>query len=238
MKIKAVFLDLDGTLLPMDQDIFIKAYLGGLVGILAPLGYDPKAIAGALWKSTDAMINNDGSKTNEEVFWDSFCAILGDKVKNEEARLNDFYNTDFQNISQYCGYTIKSKELVDRLNKAGITVVLATNPLFPAIATESRMRWAGLEPEDFAIYTTYENSRYCKPNKKYYQWLLTEADVSPEECLMVGNDVGDDMVAEELGMQVFLLTDCLINNTGISIDNYPHGNFDNLLNYIEELTNE
>ena len=72
MKIKAVLFDLDGTLLPMDQDNFIKAYLGGLVGVLAPRGYDPRMIAGALIKSTDAMKVNDGRKTNEEVFWDSF----------------------------------------------------------------------------------------------------------------------------------------------------------------------
>ena len=40
MKIKAVMFDLDGTLLPMDQDVFIKAYFGGLVKKLVPLGYD------------------------------------------------------------------------------------------------------------------------------------------------------------------------------------------------------
>ena len=39
MKIKAVLFDLDGTLLPMDQDVFIKAYFGGLVKALAPHGY-------------------------------------------------------------------------------------------------------------------------------------------------------------------------------------------------------
>lgn len=235
MKLKAVFFDLDGTLLPMDQDIFIKAYLGGLVNLLAPKGYDPKAIAGALWASTDAVVKNDGSKTNEEVFWNNFCAILGEEVRKEEAALDEFYKTDFQKIKDYCGYSPKSKELVEKLKASGITVVLATNPLFPAIATESRIRWAGLSPEDFSIYTTYENSRFCKPNLKYYQVLLNEIGVEPAECLMVGNDVGDDMVAEELGMKVFLLTDCLINKTDKSVDNFRHGSFDELNKYIEEL---
>ena len=235
MKIKAVFFDLDGTLLPMDQDIFIKAYLGGLVNLLAPKGYDPKAIAGALWKSTDAMVKNNGAKTNEEVFWDNFCAILGKEVRNEETALEEFYKTDFQKIKDYCGYTPKSKELVDRLKANGITVVLATNPLFPAIATESRIRWAGLSPEDFSVYTTYENSRFCKPNLDYYRVLLDQVGVAPSECLMVGNDVGDDMVAESLGMNVFLLTDCLINKTDKSVEDFKHGGFDELKKYIEEL---
>ena len=235
MKIKAVFFDLDGTLLPMDQDVFIKAYLGGLVSVLAPKGYDPKAIAGALWKSTDAMVRNDGSKTNEQVFWDSFSAILGEDVRNEQALLDEFYRTDFQKIKSYCGFAKESREIIDSLKSKGVKLILATNPLFPAVATESRIRWAGLAPEDFEIYTTYENSRFCKPNLEYYKWLLSEIDVSSEECLMVGNDVGDDMVAENLGMKVFLLTDCLINKTDRAVEEFPHGSFEELKKYIEEL---
>lgn len=236
MKIKAVFFDLDGTLLPMDQDIFIKAYLGGLVKRLAPKGYDPKAIAGALWKSTDAMVRNDGSKTNEQVFWDSFSAILGEGVRDEEPMLDDFYRNEFQDIKNHCGFAKESREIVDSLKYRGVKLVLATNPLFPAVATESRIRWAGLSPEDFEIYTTYENSRFCKPSLEYYKWLLEKSDLSAEECLMVGNDVGDDMVAEALGMKVFLLTDCLINKTDRDIEEFRRGGFDELKAYLEELT--
>ena len=90
MKIKAVLFDLDGTLLPMEQNDFIKAYLGGLVGAIAPKGYDPKMIAGALIKSTDAMKINDGRKTNEEVFWDNFSAILGEGISLAEPEIQQW----------------------------------------------------------------------------------------------------------------------------------------------------
>jgi len=235
MEIKAIFFDLDGTLLPMDQDIFIKAYLGGLCHLLSPKGYDPRAIAGALWKSTDAVVQNDGTKINKEVFWDNFCAILGENVKNEEPALEIFYRTDFQKVKDVCGFAKETKEIIDHIKSKGIKLVLATNPLFPAIATESRIRWAGLSPDDFEFYTTYENSRYCKPNLQYYEWLLSVAGVSAEECLMVGNDVGDDMVAEALGMKVFLLTDCLINKTDRAVSEFPHGGFEELKRYLEKL---
>ena len=238
MKIKAVFFDLDGTLLPMDQNDFIKAYLGGLVGVLAPKGYDPKAVANALWASTDAMVKNDGTKTNEEVFWDSFSAILSDKVRNEEPALEEFYKTDFQKIKAVCGFAPEAEQIVDRLHKAGIKVVLATNPLFPAVATESRIRWAGLSPEKFALYTTYENSRYCKPNLKYYSSILETLGLSGEDCVMVGNDVGEDMIARQLGMNVFLLTDCIINKTENKVSEYKNGGFSELTNYLEEIINE
>ena len=235
MKIEAIFFDLDGTLLPMDQDIFVKAYFHGLINLLAPKGYDPKAVGSALMKGIGAMVKNDGVKTNEQVFWDSFAAVLGEAVRDEISLLEEFYRTEFQKIRDLCGYNENSKQLVNMLKSKGLKLVLATNPLFPAIATESRMRWAGLSAEDFDIYTTYENSRYCKPNLKYYENLLSEIGVSAEECLMVGNDVGDDMVAEKLGMKVFLLTDCLINATERDINDFRNGDFEELTKYMEEL---
>ena len=111
-------------------------------------------------------------------------------------------------------------------------MALATNPIFPAVATESRIRWVGLEPEDFEIYTTYENIGYCKPNPEYYREILRRMDVKPEECLMVGNDVTEDMVAETIGMDVFLLTDCLINKEEKDISQYKQGSFAELVEFL------
>ena len=62
---KTVLFDLDGTLLPMDQDVFIRAYFGGLAQKLAPLGYEPKQLLDAVWAGTGAMVKNDGSRTNQ-----------------------------------------------------------------------------------------------------------------------------------------------------------------------------
>lgn len=235
MKIKAILFDLDGTLLPMDQDIFIKAYLGGLIGALAPRGYQPEAIASALWKSTAAMVKNDGSKTNEQVFWDNFSSILGDEIRDEEETLNRFYATVFPGLDKSCGYNPMSKKIVDKLHEKGVITVLATNPLFPAVATKTRMRWAGFSTDDFKIYTTYENSHYCKPNLKYYRDILEKLGLSGEECVMVGNDVAEDMIAGQLGMRVFLLTDNLLNKYNEDIEKYPHGSFGELDKFLDEV---
>lgn len=236
MKIRAVLFDLDGSLLPMDQDVFIKAYLGGLCKTLAPKGYTPDDIGAALWKSTAAMVTNNGEKTNEEVFWDNFCALLGQEIRREEETLRCFYEGDFQRVREVCGYDPRAKEIVYLLKERGVKVVLATNPLFPAVATESRIRWAGLEPSDFLFYTTYENSSFCKPNLKYYSTILDKLGLTGEDCIMVGNDVGEDMIAEKLGMKVFLLTDCLINKAGKDISKYPSGSLDDLFNFLSEVT--
>ena len=46
---------------------------------------------------------------------------------------------------------------------------------------------------------------------------------------MVGNDAEEDLAAEQAGMQVYLLTDCLINKKGKNIIGVPHGGFGPLL---------
>lgn len=234
MSLKAILFDLDGTLLPMDQDIFIKAYFGGLVKKLAPHGYDPQATVNAIWAGTKAMIQNDGSCTNEKKFWQSFCGILGENTRADEPLFQEFYETDFQKVQSVCGFTPESAPLVRWLKEKGCRVILATNPLFPSIATESRIRWAGLQPEDFELYTTYENSSFCKPNPDYYRDILAKTGLDPADCLMVGNDVADDMIAATLGCRVFLLTDCLINSKNADISAYPQGSFSDLRRYLEQ----
>lgn len=235
MGIKAVLFDLDGTLLPMDQDTFVKAYFGGLCKRMAPLGYAPDKLVDAIWRGTAAMVGNTGEKRNEEVFWDTFAALLGEGIRGDEGELDAFYRENFPSVRTSCGYDARAKTVIEAVKAKGLRCVLATNPIFPAVATECRIGWAGLAPDDFELYTTYENSCHCKPNLAYYRAILSTLDLSPEECAMVGNDVGEDMIAQTLGMRVFLLTDCLINKHGADIARYPHGSFDELLAFINAL---
>ena len=235
MKTTTVLFDLDGTLLPMDQDEFIKGYFGGLAKRLAPLGYQPEHLFRAIWAGTRAMVANDGSRRNEDAFWDACNAALGRNVRADEAAFEAFYREDFDKVSAFCGYTPMAREVIALVKSKGLTAALATNPLFPHMATESRIRWAGLEVSDFALYTSYEGSHFCKPSLDYYREVLDRLGVAAEECLMVGNDVQEDMIAEELGMRVFLLTDCLINKSDRDISRYPHGSFNELMAFIGEL---
>lgn len=233
--ITTILFDLDGTLLPMDQDKFVKSYIGRMAKKLAPYGYDPELLTAGLWKGTGAMVKNNGEKTNEEVFWTVFNAILGKDCRTDEELFMEYYRNEFQLVAQDCGFDPRASESIRQIKELGYHVALATNPLFPSIATYSRAAWAGLNPEDFEIITTYENSRHCKPNPDYYRDILATLDLKPENCVMVGNDVQEDMVAETLGMKVFLLTDSLINRTGEDIGRYPHGSFPELLTFIRGL---
>ena len=235
MKLTTVLFDLDGTLLPMDQDVFIKDYLRRIAATLALQGYAPDQLIDTIWRGTAAMIKNDGSRSNEEAFWEYAVSVYGNRIAQDKGFFDAFYREEFDKIKAVCGYHPAAAQIVHSLKERGFRVILATNPLFPAQATQWRIQWAGLKPEDFELYTTYENSCYCKPNLKYYQAILEQLSIQPEECLMVGNDVEEDMIARQLGMQVFLLTDCLINKTGADITSFPHGSFAELQQYLSAL---
>lgn len=230
-----VLFDLDGTLLPLDQDAFIRSYLGLLTQTMAPYGYEPKSFADALLKSCYRAIENDGSRTNEALFWDSFASLLGDRILAHKEVLDAFYHKEFEKLKAICQNNPAAVALVRDLRAAGVTVALATNPVFPQVATYARIRWAGLTPEDFSYITTYENSHACKPSPAYYREVAERLGVAPADCLMVGNDALDDLVAEQVGMKVFLLTDHLLNRENKPIDAYPQGDFNALRAYLQPL---
>lgn len=232
--IKTILFDLDGTLLPMDQDVFVKTYFKRLADKLLPHGYDPKQLIDSIWAGTAAMVKNNGSCTNEEAFWNCFTGLLGQQVLQDKPIFDEYYRVEFQEAAKVCGYTPEARITVDELKAQGYRLALATNPLFPAVATESRIRWAGLDADAFELYTTYENSCFCKPNPDYYRELLKRLNVKPEECLMVGNDVEEDMIAGTVGINVFLLTDCMVNKKERDISIYPHGDFAKLRQYLKQ----
>ena len=232
MGIKAVFFDLDGTLLPMDQDAFMKVYFSSMAGFMAKYGYEPEKLVKSIMLGSAVMLKNDGTKTNEEVFWNKFSEIYGDKARLDEPHFNSYYEECFGMVREVCGYTPKARECHQKVLSLGLRTALATNPVFPRVATEMRASWAGIDINAFELVTTYENSFYSKPNVNYYKEILSQMKLLPHEVLMVGNDVSDDMVAKELGMKVFLLTDNLINKDNADISEYPNGNFDNLMQYV------
>ncbi len=233
--IKAILFDLDGTLLPMDQEKFTKAYFSLLAKKVAPLGYNPSDLVQNIWAGTKAMTLNDGIVSNEKCFWLKFSELMGSRANDDRSVFDDYYSNEFNLAKEACGFNELAKKAVDKAKSLGFRVALATNPIFPAVATESRIKWAGCSPDDFEFYTTYENSGFSKPNPLYYRFVSESLGVNPEDCLMVGNDVAEDLPAKETGMSVFLLTDCIINKNNDDISSYPHGGFEELIGYLEEI---
>ena len=126
--ITTILFDLDGTLLPMDQELFVKTYLKALAARVAPLCYEPQALLDAVWAGTAAMVKNPGTCTNEEVFWNFFAKRFGEQVRDDIPVFEDFYRNEFQQAQKVCGYNPKAREAVEFARSLGFRVILATNP--------------------------------------------------------------------------------------------------------------
>lgn len=232
---KHFLFDLDGTLLPFDQEEFTKEYFSRLGMFFKDSALEPAALQRGIWAGTDAMIRNDGSMTNEERFWRTMEQFFTEDIRSYEPDFLRFYETDFQEIKALTRPNPAIPECIRLLKEKGYPLYLATNPIFPPAATWSRVRWAGLEPEAFEFITTYDNSSNCKPSLNYYRELLDRFRLNPADCMMVGNDTAEDMCAAELGMETYLITDCMIHR-GQTPPAYPHqGTAADFLEFVKAL---
>lgn len=230
--ITTLLFDLDGTLLPMDLEEFTNTYFKLLAKKAAPYGYEPKVLTAAVWKGTKAMIQNDGSRSNDRRFWEVFAGELGEEVLDLRPVFDRFYAEEFNGAKTATRENPLARQAVDAAKRAGLTVILATNPLFPAVGVATRLSWIGLSPGDFACVTSYENCSCCKPNPAYYTQLLERAGKAPGECLMVGNDLREDaLAAKAAGMGAYIITDCLENAQAGDISAIPHGSFGEFMKF-------
>lgn len=237
MSVKHILFDLDGTLLPMNQEQFVSFYMPLLAKAYIARGIQlgPKEFIGKVWQGYKAMVKNDGSRTNREAFWSHMEDALPISVKEAEEIALDFYGNGFNEAMKATMPTEIADKVVKSAKKKGYSVYLATNPVFPQCATFNRIRWAGLQKEDFEAITTYEDNRYCKPDVRYFKELLDRYELNPKECLMVGNDVGEDLVVRELGVQTYLVTDTMENPMNLAIETDYQGTMEELLKFVEEL---
>lgn len=232
--IDTVLFDLDGTLLPMSTERFTEVYFKLLAEKAAPYGYEPRALTAAVWKGTKAMMQNDGSMKNDRRFWQVFAGELGERVLEMRPVFDRFYAEEFHGAKAATGENPLAKRAVEGLKAKGYQVVLATNPLFPAVGVATRLSWIGLSPRDFQEVTSYENYSYCKPNPRYFLEVLEKTGKSPQTCLVVGNDAAEDAAAaQKAGIPCYLITDCLENPQSLDITRYPQGSFQDFMKYAE-----
>lgn len=232
MKVSTILFDLDGTLLPMNLDVFIDKYFKALTRRFADR-VEPEYFIKSLYASTMKMVeNNDPELTNDQVFIADFFKRVPLNAEEDMPHFEDFYRTEFPRLKEQVELKLegwKARELMDAVFAAGYQVVIATNPIFPMLAIEERLRWAGLDQYPYALVTSYENSHYCKPNPRYFQEICAKVGVDPEECLMVGNDMEEDLPASTLGMRTFIVDEFLIDRKSGQFTPDDRGSLEDLL---------
>ncbi|MFZ5596148.1 MAG: HAD family hydrolase [Bacillota bacterium] len=230
--IKAVLFDLDGTLLPVDTGKFAAEYLKEVVKAVSPL-VEPARFKEALLASTGVVLKScNPSMTNEEVFWQDFRARLGDIADELAPVLDKFYNQRFSVLARLTNPSQHARAAVQAALDRGLRVAVATQPVFPRVAVLERLSWAGVRDLPWELVTCYEEMHCCKPNPYFFAEIAGQLNLQPEQCLMVGNDVEEDLTAEETGMRTCLVTDYLINKNEVEVSTEWSGTLSELAGWL------
>ncbi|NPU85879.1 MAG: HAD family hydrolase [Syntrophaceae bacterium] len=202
--IRAVLFDLDDTLLENDMHRFVREYFGLLTPHMAHL-VPPKEFVSALFHATSAMIQNaDPALTNRQVFIDHFFPRVGRTAEEMMHLFDEFYAKPYGTLRSLTRPNPSARAAIQAALDTGCDVVIATNPIFPETAIRQRMEWADVSDFPFKLVTSYETMHSAKPNPNYYREIVGLIGRRPEECIMVGDDWGNDMApAMKAGLQVY-----------------------------------
>jgi len=232
--LKAILFDLDGTLLPIDIDRFLEKYFKALAPSFAEL-FNPKDFLKQVLASTNKMITNlDPTKTNQEIFVDDFYQATQVPPEVFMPIFDHFYANEFSWLGEGISPKPIVREIIKILAEKEYELVIATNPVFPLIAIQERMQWANIGDFAYSLITSFENMHYCKPNIEYYKEIMAMINAKPEDCLMIGNDVDEDLAAAKLGIKTFLVKDFLINRTSKQYTADFEGTLEDLFSFVKE----
>lgn len=198
--------DLDDTLLYTNIESFVPAYFQALSDCMSPY-VSPSIMLPALMSATQLMMNSeDPSHTLEEVFDGDFYTKIGIEKKDIIEIIEDFYDNTFPNLSVTTDPRPEAVPLIEWAVSQGHRIAIATDPLFPRKATFHRLRWAGFDPEQFELVSSFENFHFSKTHAAYYAEVLGQLGWPDGPALMIGNDVNRDLIsADKLGLKTYLI---------------------------------
>jgi FMN phosphatase YigB (HAD superfamily) len=183
-----VLTDLDDTLISTNMDQYFPSYFTGLGDALKDLG-SKETIQKQVHFAVHQMENNQNpGKLLSEVFAENFYAPLGTTEEAHKEAIFAYYREEYPKLKALTAFRPEAPELVKWCEEQSITVAIATNPVFPDLATRARVEWAGLEPDAFPFYTTYDTFHFTKPNMAYYAECLGRMGWPEGKVVMIGDD--------------------------------------------------
>jgi FMN phosphatase YigB (HAD superfamily) len=213
--IKAVLLDLDDTLLFTDTNAFVERYLAAMGKTIIErhpdLAFASLPVHKAIMLATRATIENlDPTRTNMDVFNEAAAELLNLPVETLQTIFDDFHEDPYRQLASGTRTIPVARLLINRLLMTGMSVTVATNPIFGSDAIMQRLAWAGIDKPiiPYALVTHIENMHFTKPNPHYYEEILARVGIEADEAIMVGDSIVNDIIpAGRAGLNTFWITD-------------------------------
>jgi FMN phosphatase YigB (HAD superfamily) len=152
------------------------------------------------------LANHHPARTVYQAFAEDFFPALGTSEGTLFPHFEEFYRDEFPKLSGLTRRREAAARLVSSALDAGLRVAVATNPLFPRMAIDHRLEWAGVPSSTtpFSVVTSNETFHSAKPQLAYYTEILGHLGIHAAEAAMVGDNVQDDLIpARALGMATF-----------------------------------
>ena len=202
--LRAVLFDLDGTLIENDMDVFITHFLRRFAPHLAHRVAPEKFVQSWLHALQFMLRNNDRALTNQQAFDLNFYPAVGALPEDLQPSIQAFYATSYRGLRSLVRPRPGTRETIQAMLDAGLSVVIATNPIFVHTAVAQRLEWAGVSDLSLALVTSSENMHAAKPSPQYYQEILDRVGCAPDESVMIGDDfINDIQPASRLGMHTY-----------------------------------
>ncbi|HUG33387.1 MAG TPA: DinB family protein [Anaerolineales bacterium] len=199
-----LLLDLDDTLLDTNLESFVPAYFQALSQHLQKFCSGGRVIRSLVAGMNAMNANEDPRRTLKTVFEDEFSAILGIRIEALDEAFDDFLKRVFPGMAGLTKQIPEAIHFVEWAVTAGHHVAVATDPLFYREATEERLRWAGFDPDQFALVSSADDFHFTKSHPAYFAEFLGRLGWEDGPVLMVGHDLNRDIVpAQRLGLKTF-----------------------------------
>ncbi len=198
----AVLFDLDGTLLDIDGEGFLDAYVEALTAWWRP------AEAGAFRQTVMAaavpIFSRHPGRTNGAVFREHLGLHLDLGPEEITARLNRFHREELAALRGTARALPDARACVRHCLELGLRIAVATTPIYMPEVIALRLQWAGLADLPWDLVTHSELMESCKPHPAYFSEVAAHLGIDPRACVMVGDDALQDGPAEQIGMGVLL----------------------------------
>lgn len=185
--IKTYLFDLDGTLI--DSCVYKNSYVSIINKIKEIKTWDDKTL--------DKFAQENNIKKSEWGYdTGDLCKILG---------LLDIYYEILENeIKKGVNLKFDVKEKFKELKEKGIKICICSNSMRKTI----KMQLDAHDVKDYDFIFSSEDAKVRKDNKEYWQALIKEHNLIPEECLVIGDDeVGDKLVPNYLGFNIKMINE-------------------------------